>query len=466
MAGPALPINRTTASTIAEHVSDHNAAHNVVNKIDKDATPATGDVLKWNGTVYAPAVLPVGGVVNVKDVAYGATGNGSTDDTAAIIAARNAVLNSRTGSAITDAPSLPTLYFPPGAYKITTPDALLPTGGTYVRGYTIEGAGYETTKILFQPVGGSSTLTNMNLITAVATGPRLQGMRIRNIGFESNNANASFAYLFSTTTAWVQDTRLDNVKFGGTWKRAVGLDGDTNANLNSEMTFNRVVTTGASFSDAVVHSGLTTPGTFANQDLFLNYWFYDCKFEQATGDTLVFDKGGHIVVIGGSWIVGDSGTGTHFKMGNYSHYDSVQFLKVIGARFELRNTNSRVIDCSWRGGHVSFDNCDDESHGYVYQLNGAGGGTANYDTHVYRTPSNGGPTVRYQDCALMGYHRVQTTATIPSPGKWIYDGCNFRNMQAGGAALLSSAVGQFLRYDSAVPKHRFVDCLFTTDVNV
>lgn len=402
---------------------------------------------------------------NVK--VYGATGNGSTDDSTAIIAARDAVLNSRTGSPITDAPQIPTLYFPPGSYKITTPDALLPTGGTKVAGYQIVGSGYETTKILFQPSGGSSTLTNMNLMTAVgASSPRLAGLRISNICFESNNANASFAYFFSTTTAWIQDTRLDNVRFSGTWKRAIGLDGDSGANLNSEMTFNRVVTTGASFSDAVVHSGITNPGTTPEQDQFLNYWFYDCKFEQATGNTLLFDKGGHIKVYGGSWIIDSGGSGTHFKMGDYPHYNSVCDLLVQGVRFELRNVNSRVIDCAWRGfSHVSFINCDDSSQYFVYQINGTGAGATNFDTHVYRTPQNEGPIVRYESCTFMGYHRVVTTATIPSYFKAIYDGCVFWNMQSGGVSLLSSATNQFLRYDSAVPKYRFVDCQSTTDVN-
>lgn len=55
MAGPNIPTNRTTASTIAEHVTDHNLQSDIVNMFDKDATPATGDVPIWNGTVYVPS---------------------------------------------------------------------------------------------------------------------------------------------------------------------------------------------------------------------------------------------------------------------------------------------------------------------------------------------------------------------------------------------------------------------------
>lgn len=405
------------------------------------------------------------GYVNVKDAAYGALGVG-TDDTTAIVAARNAVLNSRTGSPITSAPQIPTLYFPPGSYVITSPDALLPTGGTLVSGYRIEGSGPETTKILFQPSGGSSTLTNMNLITAVgAAVPRLAGLRIKNICFESNNANASFAYLYSDLGVYVQDTILDDVRFAGTWKRIIGLDGSVTANNNAEMTFTRINTNGATFSDAFLRSGITTPGSNPQQDQFLNYWINECKMEQASGDSFVFDKGGHIHVNGGSYIMSGGAGGTHFKMGDYSHFDSIQMLSVRNVRFELRNTSSRVIDCAWRDGHVTFENCDDEAYGNVYQLNGAGAGTANYDTHIYRTPQNTGPIVRYQDCVLMGYHRVVTTATIPTVFKLIYDGCGFRNMQGGGISLLSTATSQFIRHDSAVPHYRYQDCRFVTDVN-
>lgn len=407
------------------------------------------------------------GYANVK--AYGATGDGSTDDSTAIIAARDAVLNSRTGSPLTSAPQTPTLYFPPGKYKVTAPDALLPTGGNLIVGYRIEGSGPETTKILFQPSGGSSTLTNMNLITAVgASAPRLIGLRIKNICFESGNVNASFAYLYSDVGAYIQDTIFEDVRFAGTWKRIIGLDGSSTANLNSEMTFNRINTGGtepATFSDAFLHSGITTPGSNPQQDQFLNYWIRDCKFEHVSGDLFVFDKGGHIHVSGGSYIFGGGAGGTFFKMGDYSHFDSVQSLSVRDVRFELRNTSSRVIDCAWRSGNVTFENCDDEAHGFLYQINGTGAGIANYDTHIYRTPDNSGPIVRYQDCALMGYHRVVTTSTVPIVFKLIYDGCAFKNMQTGLASLLSTATNQFLRYDSAVPHYRYVDCRFTTDVN-
>jgi len=56
----------------------------------------------WNGSSWTPTIDAIGGPINVKT--YGATGNGTTDDTAAIQAAINA------------APSGAAIYFPSGSY--------------------------------------------------------------------------------------------------------------------------------------------------------------------------------------------------------------------------------------------------------------------------------------------------------------------------------------------------------------
>lgn len=61
------------------HVTD------ITNKFDKDATPASGDVPTWNGTVYAP-----GSGISLSVKSHGAIGDGTTDDTIAIQAALDA----------------------------------------------------------------------------------------------------------------------------------------------------------------------------------------------------------------------------------------------------------------------------------------------------------------------------------------------------------------------------------------
>jgi hypothetical protein len=440
----------------------------IINKFDKDAGPTSGQVLAWNSStsLFVPTDRSPG-VVYVDDYIPAGTNTATTDCSSYVIAARNAVLASRVNDGpITGTPTTPVLQFGPRRYRIVSPDALWAANTTLTTGYTIKGIHPDISIILFQPVGTSSTLTDMNLITMTGTGPKAYGLRVENMGVQSNNANASFAYLESTASAWVQNSAFRKVSVWGPWKRFIGLDGGTTANLNSEMLFDHIsLNNSATFSDAFMHSGITTPSSNPQQDQFLNYWFTNCMMEYGTGDLLVFDKGGHIHVVGGSYI---NDTGTFFKMGDYSHFASTMMLSVRNVRFELRTTSSRVIDCAWRvGGHVTFENCDDEAQGFNYDIYNptfvAGASGASWDTHIYRTPNNSGPIVRYQDCKLMGYHRIVTTSTVPTGLKIIYDGARFHNFRLGKASLLSAATTQFLRYDSAIPNYKFINCSETTD---
>lgn len=69
MAGPALPTNLDTTyaddgadASVKLHQQVHDTAHGILNKLDTAiGTATTGDVLTWNGTVYAPAAATGGG---------------------------------------------------------------------------------------------------------------------------------------------------------------------------------------------------------------------------------------------------------------------------------------------------------------------------------------------------------------------------------------------------------------------
>jgi hypothetical protein len=82
LAGPGLPTNVAAGGT--GHVSHTNTVHGLVNKLDTGiGSAATGDVLTWGGSVYAPAAPGTsGGIMALESAAGVAVGNsGATNRT-------------------------------------------------------------------------------------------------------------------------------------------------------------------------------------------------------------------------------------------------------------------------------------------------------------------------------------------------------------------------------------------------
>ncbi len=120
-----------------------------------DSTQSTG--LSWK-------IGPAGMVVNVKD--YGATGNGSTDDTAAI---QNAITVAKADTQV--------LYFPKGNYIIS---ATLNVGGGFPGGLYIYGAGWDSQ---------ISLTNNANCYIFTLNNTYTPGLVIRDLFLSCNGAN-------------------------------------------------------------------------------------------------------------------------------------------------------------------------------------------------------------------------------------------------------------------------------------
>ena len=118
------------------------------------ALAITGRASTARAAVPTNATQPALGWVNVRD--YGAVGNGSTDDTAAI----NAAINAATGSAApasNDRRPTAGVYLPPGVYKVTS-DLLIQS----VEGFSFAGAGAELTILLASGNGFSTAVLNVD----------------------------------------------------------------------------------------------------------------------------------------------------------------------------------------------------------------------------------------------------------------------------------------------------------------
>jgi len=117
--------------------------------------------------VMIPTKIPEGLPSSWVDVkAYGARGDGQTDDTAAIQAAMNAVI---TGG---------TVFLPPGNYKVT---ATLKKPQSF-GGPSITGAGFNKTKITYSGAGGTAALYYQGGSGAMS------GIKISGITFTGNSS--------------------------------------------------------------------------------------------------------------------------------------------------------------------------------------------------------------------------------------------------------------------------------------
>lgn len=142
--------------THLSHITD------ITNKFDKDATPSSGNVLTWNGSVYVPQAPSGGGgggdieVFNVKD--YGAVGNDviggtpGTDCTTAFANCAAALVTAGKGI----------FYIPPGTYRVTALPSFVPVVSTGPLTYAIQGAGSHVSKIHHVGTTFGSSLTVSN----------------------------------------------------------------------------------------------------------------------------------------------------------------------------------------------------------------------------------------------------------------------------------------------------------------
>ncbi|MCF2528908.1 glycoside hydrolase family 55 protein [Yinghuangia soli] len=402
--------------------------------------------------------------VNVRD--HGAKGDGKTDDSDAIRAAVTAAIAGRVGGA-----AQKEVYFPPGNYKVTKKDTLMwsPTGGSadQIFGLRFRGAGPRVTNIDFATTfGANPDPRENNLITAAV---RLRYTYFLDMSFRSTNPNNRFAYLWSRDG---DDTALhypqygvgqnqyfvyQNVEWRGVWDRVIGLDGDKQANNNSEHHFLMCSTdTQSRYTDAFLHCGITNPGANSQQNQFLNYFMMSCNFALAGGDFFRFDRGGSINVLGGSWSMVGTDPARYFYMPLGNGDITATRLNVNGVRFEPKQSpDQRIIDCGWGNGNVTFTSCSDIA---AVQVPGA----ANYNLHRYTGTQNRIPIVRYQDCILAGYHLVDNPGAALSKGKMIYEGCRFyHSNQALGPASGTS----FLRYTGPTGRYAFRDSWDTADIS-
>lgn len=359
-----------------------------------------------------------------------------------VTAAFNTALASRTGNAVTKR-----VIFPPGVYNLTVPFPTDTIGASGQREtFVIEGAGRTATTINWNNA-------SQPLITAANV--RYRWMQIKGMTIASQNPANVFAYLFSQQTGGFNQAWLfEDLHFTGAWTRGIGLDGGTAANLNSEMTLNRVFTAASStWSDAFFVCGMTNNST---ENQFLNYWIRDCCLSLTSGTLFRFNRGGSVRVQNGSWSAGGAANTIVFfsyPSAQNNNADRNQLL-VEGVRFEPKAATHTILDCHMGDGSVTFISCSDS---------GSTQNTGSITHNRYAVTATNAlgefaaPVVRFQDCEMGGFV-LWTSLGNQQRGGFIFDGCKFyRGDSNEKADEIQGGTDPILQWASShVPNYDFV----------
>lgn len=356
---------------------------------------------------------------------------------------------------------------------------------TSVRGFVL--AGYTKQGSQFLLCGNNAT-NNPNEGCFMFAANRFRHARFENFSVASFNPQQTAFSFFCTNSndgTWPQYGRgaQDSLHFAqvavsGFMRNGWHFWGDANANLNSETIFY--------YCQAVNNTNVGTGGVVrwghsyaAQEDQMVNHLFIGCNFEIANGNILLLDKGGHVHVIGGSWILGvhPSGVGANpnavgaaVKMGNYSHFDNTKYFTMEKTRVELRHMNTQVIDTYWSGGNsfIYFNNVT-ASNDYV-----ASGDRPNHATHIYRyaaLDTAQGP-VAYKGGRIPGHILIDIAGAVNTRaryGRIIIEQVQFPDNAAEVALLYDDAAsptttGRLRRTSGGgIPKWRSVSVWGTSD---
>lgn len=156
---------------------------------------AAGAGLAGASTAHAaPLRTAKESTTNVKDAAFGAAGDGQTDDTAAIQAA------------IDDAPDGGTVFFPPGRYLVQAAGARILAGRS---GLTFAGSGAAVSTLV---VGGGSAATRVLELS------RDSNVEVRDLGFDASGNAAALAGVYASSPEGQSGIAVRRCSFTGFMK--------------------------------------------------------------------------------------------------------------------------------------------------------------------------------------------------------------------------------------------------------
>ena len=168
-------------------------------------SPTTNQVLKYNGSVWtnqtdstgsggsgSADMSSSGSWINVKDSTYGAVGNGSTDDKAAIQSAIDALSNGGT------------VYFPPGTYKVSGALVI----GSSDKSIKLVGAGGH---FPLATLAGGSIIKTSSASANIIEITNARSIEIASLGFDSSATSTGNAAIKAESTTNLQAISIKEV---------------------------------------------------------------------------------------------------------------------------------------------------------------------------------------------------------------------------------------------------------------
>lgn len=381
--------------------------------------------------------------ISVKDVRFGAIGDGKHDDTEAFRRLRDFFKSQSLGVTSYSADGYLKylaryrVRIPAGVYVISEAAALFDRVPETLYGLIIEGDGPGATQIHYKPAIDGPLVNCFN---------RLYGFTVRNITFKGFSEDSDF--MTATSHGTMQDGVFERCEWTGAWRDLFVLDSTGEGN-NSEILWRKCTFSGA------IRTILSTN----TSDQLVNYWFEFCKV-WCTTTWIRADAGGYFYLSGCDVSVyglrhfwKDRSEVVLFELTGRGR-PTQQFL-ITSTRVECHSSSAKILRSCWESGRIIFEHCGFERQG------GYKDSSDMFDFDAGRQDL----FVLVQGCSLTGNTKVRWTSpdardrpAAASHGTFLFRECIHHHLARPDDFIVYEAGTDFEDVNGGGVPVKFIDC--------
>lgn len=257
------------------------------------------------------------------------------------------------------------------------------------------------------------SLTNRGSSYAFKNLDRGLYLSFKDITFIGNYDDTNAFY--SESSGGAQDYYFEGCRFFGKFNKVFTLKG---TNTNSEWGFMKC-TFGGEVNTILDISGANI------SDQFLNYWFDQTKFWISKGTIINADRGGHFKFNNCDWSGYLPTQETYyFKLNSTSSARGVNDFRIINGRFEMKNSNARVLKSNWQHGNIEIT----ADFGSQAPPQFAGVNMKHFEFNFQGTSntSYNSLNINFRNSVMMGFHEFNYGNNAwRGTGRVLYENCSF-----------------------------------------